>query len=221
MLQWRPNLNCNLDGEVFDYKSANKEDEARSDIKCCGFFSNMRQAYFDVKVVTFCPRQCSFETSTVVQASRTAKDPRVRRAYPQRRARRLLPPRVHLFRWHGAQESLSDQKTGRETESETKPLCFCCFRLAAMQAELCAASNDTAVCQSHAPQEDRMRQQHRAGCRNDEDGLLTSRCQFVHITITRYHSHHHHHHHHQFATQQRTSATQSSKATPTQTTARY
>ena len=41
-----------LDGEVFDYKSANKDDEARSDIKCCGFFSNMRQAYFDVKVVS-------------------------------------------------------------------------------------------------------------------------------------------------------------------------
>ena len=35
--------------EVFDYKSANKEDGARSDIKCCGFWSNMRQAYFDVR----------------------------------------------------------------------------------------------------------------------------------------------------------------------------
>jgi len=41
-----------LDGEVFDYKSANKDDEARSDIKCCGFWSNLRQAYFDVKVVS-------------------------------------------------------------------------------------------------------------------------------------------------------------------------
>ena len=41
-----------LTGEVFDYKSANKADEARSDIKCCGFWSNMRQAYFDVKVVS-------------------------------------------------------------------------------------------------------------------------------------------------------------------------
>ena len=41
-----------LTGEVFDYKSANKDDEARSDIKCCGFWSNMRQAYFDVKVVS-------------------------------------------------------------------------------------------------------------------------------------------------------------------------
>jgi len=41
-----------LDGEVFEYKSANKDDEARSDIKCCGFWSNLRQAYFDVKVVS-------------------------------------------------------------------------------------------------------------------------------------------------------------------------
>ena len=63
-----------------------------------------------------------------------------------------------------------------------------------MQAELRAASYDTAVCQSHSPQEDRMRQQHRTGCRSGEDGLLTSRCQDVHITH-RYHSHHHHHHH--------------------------
>ena len=37
-----------LSGEVFDYKSANKEAEARSDIKCCGFWSKMR---LDVKVV--------------------------------------------------------------------------------------------------------------------------------------------------------------------------
>jgi hypothetical protein len=41
-----------LDGEVFDYKSANKDEEARSDIKCCGFWSNLRQAYFDIKVVS-------------------------------------------------------------------------------------------------------------------------------------------------------------------------
>ena len=41
-----------LEGEVFDYKSANKENDARSDIKCCGFWSNLRQAYFDIKVVS-------------------------------------------------------------------------------------------------------------------------------------------------------------------------
>jgi hypothetical protein len=41
-----------LSGEVFEFKSANKEADARSDIKCCGFWSNMRQAYFDIKVVS-------------------------------------------------------------------------------------------------------------------------------------------------------------------------
>src|SRR5689334_11739943 len=41
-----------LSGEAFEYKSANKEADARSDIKCCGFWSNKRQAFFDVKVVS-------------------------------------------------------------------------------------------------------------------------------------------------------------------------
>jgi hypothetical protein len=41
-----------LSGEVFEFKSANRDDDARSDIKCRGFWSNMRQAYFDVKVVS-------------------------------------------------------------------------------------------------------------------------------------------------------------------------
>jgi len=41
-----------LSGEGFDYKSANKEDDARSDIKVTGFWREMRQAFFDVKVVS-------------------------------------------------------------------------------------------------------------------------------------------------------------------------
>ena len=41
-----------LTGEGFKYKSANKEDDARSDLKVTGFWRNMRQAYFDVKVVS-------------------------------------------------------------------------------------------------------------------------------------------------------------------------
>jgi hypothetical protein len=41
-----------LEGEAFENKTANKDDEARSDIKCCGFWSKMRQAYFDIKVVS-------------------------------------------------------------------------------------------------------------------------------------------------------------------------
>ena len=38
--------------EVFDYKSANKEDDARSDVQVTGFWRSMRQAYFDIKVVS-------------------------------------------------------------------------------------------------------------------------------------------------------------------------
>ena len=41
-----------LTGEGFHYKSANKDDEARSDIKCYGFWSTMRQAYFDIRVIS-------------------------------------------------------------------------------------------------------------------------------------------------------------------------
>ena len=41
-----------LTGEVFDLHSANKKSEARSDIKCLGFWSELRQAYFDVNVVS-------------------------------------------------------------------------------------------------------------------------------------------------------------------------
>ena len=41
-----------LSGETFVYKSANKDDDARSDIKCTGLWTSMRQAFFDVKVVS-------------------------------------------------------------------------------------------------------------------------------------------------------------------------
>jgi hypothetical protein len=41
-----------LSGEVFEYKSANVEADARSDVKCCGFWTAKRQAFFDVKVVS-------------------------------------------------------------------------------------------------------------------------------------------------------------------------
>lgn len=41
-----------LSGETFIYKSANKDEEARSDIKCYGFYKHMRHAFFDIKVVS-------------------------------------------------------------------------------------------------------------------------------------------------------------------------
>jgi hypothetical protein len=37
-----------LSGETFEYKSANKDEDARSDIKCNGFWRPMRMAYFDI-----------------------------------------------------------------------------------------------------------------------------------------------------------------------------
>ena len=39
-------------GEVFEYKSANVEDDARSDLKVAGFWREWRQAFFDIKVVS-------------------------------------------------------------------------------------------------------------------------------------------------------------------------
>ena len=41
-----------LSGESFKYKSANKEEDARSDVKCIGFWRRMRQAYFDIRVIS-------------------------------------------------------------------------------------------------------------------------------------------------------------------------
>ena len=41
-----------LSGERLEYKSAVRDDEARSDIKCTGFWRPMRTAFFDIKVVS-------------------------------------------------------------------------------------------------------------------------------------------------------------------------
>ena len=41
-----------LTGEEFELKSANKEDDARSDVKCTGFWRAARHAYFDIKLVS-------------------------------------------------------------------------------------------------------------------------------------------------------------------------
>ena len=41
-----------LSGENFEYKSANCDDDARSDIKCNGFWRPMRTAFFDIKVLS-------------------------------------------------------------------------------------------------------------------------------------------------------------------------
>ena len=44
---WEPELQP-LEGESFKYKSANKDDEARSDVRVMGFYSRLRRAFFDI-----------------------------------------------------------------------------------------------------------------------------------------------------------------------------
>jgi hypothetical protein len=41
-----------LSGESFLLKSAIKEEDARSDVRCMGFWRRWRQAYFDVRVIS-------------------------------------------------------------------------------------------------------------------------------------------------------------------------
>ena len=48
---WEPSLQT-LEGETFKYKTANKDDEARSDLRVLGFFSRLRRAFFDVSAFT-------------------------------------------------------------------------------------------------------------------------------------------------------------------------
>ena len=63
-----------LDGEVFEYKSANKDDDARSDIKCMGFWSKLRQAFFDVKVVSpYARSYCDMPISRLLVSAEKSK----------------------------------------------------------------------------------------------------------------------------------------------------
>ena len=52
-----------LTGEKFKYLSANCESDPRSDIKCCGFWREQRQAFFGVKVVSPFTRSYSNQTT--------------------------------------------------------------------------------------------------------------------------------------------------------------
>jgi len=65
-----------LSGEGFEYKSANREDDARSDIKVTGFWREMRQAYFDVKVVS--PFARSYSHLTQASMMKTAEKAKMR-----------------------------------------------------------------------------------------------------------------------------------------------
>ena len=105
-----------LSGEVFEDKSANKEADARSDIKCCGFWSNKRQAYFDVKVVS--PFARSYAHLKPAQLFHQAERAKIRE-YRERirsRTRRLQPTCFHMHWRHGPSMPLSDEETRRAIE---------------------------------------------------------------------------------------------------------
>ena len=58
-----------LEGEEFEYKSANSEDEARSDVRVRGFWGNKRNAFFDFRVFyPFASSYFSRELSAVYRA---------------------------------------------------------------------------------------------------------------------------------------------------------
>ena len=65
-----------LTGEHFDYKSANIESDARSDVKCTGFWRPMRTAWFDVKVVS--PYSRSYYHLSPAQLYRQAEKTKIR-----------------------------------------------------------------------------------------------------------------------------------------------
>jgi len=63
-----------LNGENFKYKSSNKDENARSDIKCLGFWSKMRQAFFDVKIVSPLARSnCNMPISNLLERAEKSK----------------------------------------------------------------------------------------------------------------------------------------------------
>jgi hypothetical protein len=63
-----------LSGESFDYKSANRDDDARSDIKCTGFWRPMRTAFFDIKVVRPYARSYVHQSSKALYSAEKTKE---------------------------------------------------------------------------------------------------------------------------------------------------
>ena len=101
-----------LSGEVFEYKSANVEADARSDVKCCGFWTAKRQAFFDVKVVS--PFARSYANLKPAQLFKMAEKAKIR----EYRARILevehgdFTPLVFLHRRHGPSMPLGYETLG-------------------------------------------------------------------------------------------------------------
>jgi len=70
-----------LNGEVFHYKSAIKDDEARSDIRVRGFWRRLRHAFFDV--TAFSPFARSYKSKSLASVFRQ-HEKRKNREYGER-----------------------------------------------------------------------------------------------------------------------------------------
>ena len=63
-----------LSGESFERKSANRFADARSDVKCTGFWRPMRTAYFDIKVVSpYAKSYVGLSSATLYRNAENAK----------------------------------------------------------------------------------------------------------------------------------------------------
>ena len=65
-----------VDGEAFELKTANKQDDARSDIRAEGFWGKKRRAFFDVMVFT--PYARSYSTRSLKAITLSMKVEKVR-----------------------------------------------------------------------------------------------------------------------------------------------
>src|SRR4051812_20116266 len=142
-----------LNGEVFDYKTANKDDEARSDIKCCGYWSNMRQAYFDVKVVSpFARSNAKLEPAQLFKNAERSKI----REYRER-IRNVehadFSPLVFTCAGGMAPQSYLVMKRLAEKLSKKQNIQLSVVSGWSMQAEFRAASYNPAVCSCNSTKE--------------------------------------------------------------------
>ena len=85
-VEWEPELQA-LSGETFKHKSANKDDEARSDLRVLGFWSRSRRAFFDVGFFAVRPKQPRQEPCKLLRDAREEEEARISRTHSQRRTR--------------------------------------------------------------------------------------------------------------------------------------
>jgi hypothetical protein len=77
---WEPELQA-LEGETLKYKTANKDEEARSDVSVLGFWSRLRRAFFDISA--FSPFALSYRGKSLSSCF-AMHEKRKRREYEER-----------------------------------------------------------------------------------------------------------------------------------------